>query len=175
MRSVVSRLGLAGVAGSFGVWGATVGGYAATQEFSPWPYSWLWIVALVFVVSGVVWILAELPPRDRRRGPDFKLTRRDARMWEIERVRPVIALNVRQGDGIIGTTDLNIVGLQSIGDFKPGEQKIIAMPNDTECLVPFAWTETSGNYFSKSVRVTPTVDHALVTGIAYEPGDVIQT
>jgi hypothetical protein len=175
MRSVISRIGTAGVAAVFAVYITAVSTYGSSHEFNPWPYPWLWYLVAGLTVFGFVWIAAELLVRGRGKGPDFILRWRGNQMWEIERIRESRAERVMQGEGIIATTNIRDVGHTYVGDMDPGDRKIIGAPNDKECFVPFSWIEKTGTYYSKSARLFPGSPDIEVTGIRAEPGKTIQT
>lgn len=172
-RSTVSKLAAGGLGAVFGAW---VAGYSATTDPVPWPLPVFLIVLLIGVGLVIVFAIADREPRRRTTGSDFILRRRGDRMWELERVRGTEARNVVQSDGIISGNRLaDMTAQANLGDFPPGERKIVGFSSDLDNHVPFYWIEDSGTYYSKSVWLHPGVDELEIVGILYTTGDKIQT
>lgn len=166
-----ARVGLAVVTAGFTLYVTLV----STTGGNPWPVSWTWVLIAAVGLGGVLWLAAELPPH-RPRGHDFRITYRGGQVWELERLAPAEAFDVRLGDGRItgGSFPLGFEG-QSLGDMRPGDVRSFEGPNDTGFWLPLHWIEQSGRYLTKSVLLEPQSSEVLVVGLPVRTGDPYQT
>lgn len=147
----------------------------STSGGNPWPVSWAWVLIIAIVVGGALWFASEVPV-NRRRRHDFKFTYRGGQVWELERLGPAEAFDVRIGDGRITGSHFPM-GFEgrTLGDMRCGDTVSFEGPNDTGFWMPLHWIEFSGRYLTKSVLLEPSSPPAIVSGIPARTGQPYQT